>query len=186
MELSLPCSYYSPKLEARPVITKGRYGLFALEPVRKGELLIMWGGTVLHETDYRLLPPEFAPLIVQVEEGLFLLTKPGEEGPGDYINHSCNPNAGISGNIGIVAMRDIAPDEEVCYDYAMTDGSPYDEFVCACGAPNCRGYITGDDWRNPLLWERYEGYFSLYLQRRIERLKAEVGANHLEKAQVAI
>lgn len=66
---------------------------------------------------------------------------------------------------------DIAPGEEICLDYAMCDGSAYDEFECGCGSPNCRGYVSGDDWKRPELWERYKGYFSPYLQRRIDRLK---------------
>jgi hypothetical protein len=31
--------------------------------------------------------------------------------------------------------------------------------------------VTGDDWRNPTLWERYAGHFSPYLERRIRALK---------------
>ena len=56
----------------------------------------------------------------------------------------------------------------------MCDGSVYDEFDCYCGAHNCRGRVTGNDWKNPELWERYHGYFSPYLARRIEALKAEL------------
>jgi hypothetical protein len=32
--------------------------------------------------------------------------------------------------------------------------------------------VTGDDWKRPDLQQRYEGYFSLYLQRRIDALRA--------------
>jgi hypothetical protein len=71
----------------------------------------------------------------------------------------------------LVAMRDIASREDISFDYAMTDGEPYDEFTCACGAPQCRGRVTGNDWRLPELWRRYEGYFSPYLQRRIDKLR---------------
>jgi hypothetical protein len=78
----------------------------------------------------------------------------------------------LNGQITLIALRDIAVGEEVCFDYATCDGSPYDEFECECGAPSCRKHITGRDWRRPELWERYCGYFSPYLQRRIERLKA--------------
>jgi hypothetical protein len=80
----------------------------------------------------------------------------------------------MSGQIGLIAIRDIEVGEEVCLDYAMCDGSDYDEFECSCGAPNCRGRITGEDWKRPELWERYDGYFSPYLQRRIAQLKKEV------------
>jgi len=27
------------------------------------------------------------------------------------------------------------------------------------------------DWKQPALWEKYKGFFSSYLQRRIDRLK---------------
>jgi hypothetical protein len=70
-----------------------------------------------------------------------------------------------------VAMYRIVPVEEVCFDYAMTDGSPCDEFECGCGLSDCRGYITGSDWKRAELQERYKGYFSPYLQGRIVRLQ---------------
>ena len=53
----------------------------------------------------------------------------------------------------------------------MTDGSAYDEFDCGCGAKLCRKRVTGNDWRLPELWQRYDGYFSTYLERRIKKLK---------------
>jgi hypothetical protein len=38
---------------------------------------------------------------------------------------------------------------------------------CKCGAPNCRKILTGKDWQRPELQERYAGYFSAYLARKI-------------------
>jgi hypothetical protein len=106
-----------------------------------------------------------------VEDRHFLVPRP--IGEGDYVNHSCNPNAGLSGQIGLVAMREIEPGEEVCFDYAMCDTMPYDEFECECGAANCRGVVTGSDWQRPELQKRYAGYFSPHVQRRIDEFKAE-------------
>lgn len=91
--------------------------------------------------------------------------------PADYFNHSCDPNCGLSSPITLVAMRDIAVGEEACFDYAMSDSSDYDEFECHCGSPHCRGVVTGRDWMLPSLQERYWGYFSPYLQRRIEKMR---------------
>jgi hypothetical protein len=79
----------------------------------------------------------------------------------------------MSGQIALVAIRDIQAGEELCYDYAMSDGSPYDEFECNCGAPNCRGRVTGDNWRDAELQEKYAGYFSPYLQRRIDQMQVK-------------
>lgn len=132
----------------------------------------MWSGHIVPGEALDALPEEIRRHTVQVEENLYLASfNPSE--PPDYINHSCEPNCGLQGQIAIVAMRRILPGQEVTIDYAMCDGSPYDEFDCACGAPICRGRVTGEDWRDPVLWERYAGHFSPYLQRRIEALQRE-------------
>ena len=162
-------SYLSPKLETRNRPDIGEEGIYALEPLAKDDLLIVWGGDIVDEAELRQLPDALKKMTAQVEEGLFQVSR--QPAPGDHINHSCDPNAGMRGQIAIVAMRPIAAGEEVCIDYAMVDGTPYDEFDCACGAAACRGHITGDDWQRPELWQRYAGYFSPYLQRRIERLR---------------
>ncbi len=67
-------------------------------------------------------------------------------------------------------MRDIEPGEELSFDYAMCDASDYDEFLCLCETPICRGVVTGMDWRKPELQKKYVGYFSPYLMRRIASL----------------
>ena len=67
----------------------------------------------------------------------------------------------------VVAMRDLEAGEEITFDYAMCDGSDDDEFVCGCEAEHCRGLITGADWLKPELQQRYAGWFSSYLARRI-------------------
>src|SRR5437773_4537542 len=65
-----------------------------------------------------------------------------------------------------VAMRDIPAGEELTHDWAMTDDDDY-SVECNCGAPNCRGTLTGKDWQRPELQTRYAGYFSAYLARKI-------------------
>lgn len=145
--------------------------MFACEPIHAGELLAVWEGRLIRLPELEQLSPLRRRITVQVEED-FYLTSISEPEPADYFNHSCDPNAGMSGQIALVAMRDIEPGDEVCFDYAMTDGSAYDEFECLCGSPLCRGHITGDDWQNPDLQERYRGNFSPYLQKRIERLQS--------------
>lgn len=66
-----------------------------------------------------------------------------------FINHSCAPNCeGHENSAGtrvfIVALRDIAKDEELLYDYALViddDITPTlrKQYQCLCNAPNCRG-----------------------------------------------
>lgn len=173
-------SHLSPKLEARPFPEKGGWGVFARMPIKKGELLVLWGGRILEEAELDPTMPNFTQRVIQIEEHFYLLT-PEQPEPADRINHSCNPNAGFTGQIGLVAMRDITSGEEVCLDYAMCDGTPYDEFICSCGSKYCRGNITGEDWKRPDLRKRYAGYYMPYLQRRIELLNAiEAGKLNLE------
>lgn len=168
--MAKPNSYFSPKLAARVNRTKGGQGVFACAPIEKGERLIVWGGRVVDRAELAQQPLETLHQSVQVDEDLFLITM-GPPEPADYVNHSCDPNAGLRGQITLVALRAIAPGEEICFDYAMTDGCAYDEFDCACGSPLCRGRVSGADWRRPELQQRYAGYFSAYLQKRIEQVR---------------
>jgi hypothetical protein len=167
-------AYLSPKLQARRHPQKGGWGVFAQEPVAQGELLVVWAGDIINYRQLLRLPEKLRRRSIQVEEGLYQVSTRTSE-RADYINHSCSPNAGMSGQIALVAMRDIEPGEEICFDYAMSDGSPYDQFVCQCGAPECRGLVTGSDWSRPEFWDRYRGYFSPYLQRRIDSLLVQGG-----------
>ena len=169
-------SYLSPKVESRPHPTKGVCGIFCREPIARDEIVVLWGGRILTADEVDRDMPNFTQQVLQIEDSLFLFNPSME--PSDCFNHSCDPNAGMSGQIGLIAMRDIQVGEEVCFDYAMCDGSDYDEFDCSCGAANCRGRITGEDWKRPELWEKYDGYFSPYLQRRIAQLKREVHQEH--------
>jgi hypothetical protein len=162
-----PTGHISPKLEGRLIPGKGGRGLFARERVRAGEMLLVWGGDVVTGEQLSWMSEEKHRLAVQIEENLYLVTP--NEGPADWVNHSCDPNAGLVGQIVLVALRDIRAGEEICFDYATSDGSPYDEFECGCDSSKCRGHVTGDDWKSPELQARYAGHFSPYIQRRIDK-----------------
>jgi uncharacterized protein len=161
-------NWLSPKLERRENPGKSGRGVYALEPVPAGEVVAVWGGRAASEEVVAAMPEAERRYTLQVEEALFLIPA-GPVDDAELINHSCAPNAGLLGQIALVALRDIAVDEEVCYDYAMTDSSSLTmNFACVCGEPGCRGRISADDWRRPDLQRRYHGHFSPYLQRRIE------------------
>lgn len=162
--------YITQKLEVRAAPEKGGNAVYARKPIKKDEVLAVWGGQVVTLEQVLALPREEQGHTIQIYDELYLAPM-GMEEPADYINHSCNPNAGVCGQISLVAMRDIAANEEITFDYAMADSSSFDEFECACGTNTCRGRVTGNDWKRPDLWARYDGYFSTYLQVKIERLR---------------
>jgi hypothetical protein len=160
-------SYFSPKIEARRVASKGGWGVFARKAIHAGELLVEFGGYLLSGQEFSGIPVHIQRLSIQVGEDLYLVSLHPE--PADRVNHSCDPNTGMLGERSLVAMRNIFPNEEICFDYAMSDSHPYDEFECLCGSSNCRNQFTSTDWQRPDLWQRYEGYFSPYLQKQIDR-----------------
>jgi hypothetical protein len=166
-------SYMNPKCDSGPFKDKGGCGVFAREPIKKGELLCLWGGRVIAEDEIDYNMPNLTQRVLQIDDNLYFLTPEILE-PSDCFNHSCEPNAGFTGQIGLIAMRDIEVGEEICMDYAMCDSKPYDEFDCYCSSENCRGRVTGNDWERPDLQARYKGYFSPYLARRIKALKTEI------------
>ncbi|QAU25388.1 SET domain-containing protein-lysine N-methyltransferase [Dyella sp. M7H15-1] len=104
---------------------------------------------------------------MQIEDYLHLVTPRDSVAGADFINHSCQPNAGLSGASSLVTLRRIEPGEEICFDYAMCDSHDLLSFACECGAPNCRKFVRPDDWRRPDLQRRYPNSFSPYLSRRI-------------------
>jgi uncharacterized protein len=64
-----------------------------------------------------------------------------------FLNHSCDPNCEtgeVRGRVWIKAIRNIAPGEELTYDYNLYDGDE-DEAVCNCGAATCRGSMYSPD-----------------------------------------
>lgn len=111
---------------------------------------------------------------IQVTEDLSLCaTRKEELGGINFFNHSCNPNAGISGPIFLVPLRKIKAGEEITFDYAMTlfkskNVSAY-RMKCLCNNKNCRGVITDNDWKNPVLQKKYDGYFQWFIQEKINK-----------------
>ena len=173
-------AYLTEKCEVRNRDVAGGKAVYARELIEPGELIAVWSGRLVHAEELDDLPDNIRHHTAQVEEGLYLASLSANEPP-DYINHSCEPNAGLDGQITIVAMHAIQPGDEVTIDYAMCDGSPYDEFDCACGSSQCRGRVTGNDWRDPTLWKRYAGHFSPYLQRLINSFQLEPSPSRLAR-----
>ena len=64
-----------------------------------------------------------------------------------FLNHSCDPNCDVfveDGRLWIETIRDVAPGEELAYDYAFVLPERHTpaakrRFPCSCGAARCRG-----------------------------------------------
>ena len=84
------------------------------------------------------------------------------------VNHSCEPNCGIrinsTGAHDFIAMKEISPDEEITFDYAMRNWSiDYFPDKCMCGCEKCRGEITGWKDLSDSRKKEYTGFAAPYL-----------------------
>jgi SET domain-containing protein len=163
-----PLSYISPKAVVRASPIHGR-GLFAVGEFLTGEIVCVKGGYIFTRATLSQIAPELGPAEIQIEDDLLIGPRHAHEREPAMLfsNHSCDPNIGIQGQIVFVALRPIAPGEELTHDWATTDDDEY-SMTCQCGAACCRRTVTGQDWRNKDLQRKYRGMFSWYLQRRID------------------
>lgn len=168
-------SWVNLKIEVRDAGAKGR-GLFAKDSIAQGEVVVVQGGKVVENGEIDEPPLcDFRYDCFQIEDGFYICPAEcnADKKEGIFLmNHSCEPNCGVKGQATFVAMRAIEPDEELTYDYAMTDvyhdGIGWEEMCCLCGTESCRKTITGHDWKRADLQEKYNGHFSHYVQRMID------------------
>lgn len=160
-------SWFSPKTEKRPSGIAGR-GLFARQAIAAGEIVAVKGGVIMDAAAFALVRDQVSPAEIQIEDDLYIAPRTSDEVDANILclNHSCRPNVGVRGQISFVAMHDVPAGAELTIDYAMIDGDPAERMACTCGMPECRGVVTGSDWRRPELRRRYAGYFSRYLEER--------------------
>jgi SET domain-containing protein len=160
-------SYRSPKTQVWESKIHGR-GLFATTDIAKNEIVAVKGGHIIVREELREITPRLGPVEIQIDDNLLIAPVTDEERELSmlYSNHSCDANIGMRGEITFVATRGIRAGEALTHDWAMTDDDDY-SVECKCGAPNCRKILTGQDWQRPELQQRYAGYFSAYLARKI-------------------
>ena len=163
-------SWFNPKTEKRGSPIAGR-GLFAREAIAEGEIVAVKGGAIVDREAFASIRADVSPAEIQIEDDLYIAPRTADEVEASILclNHSCDPNVGVRGQITFVAMRNVAAGSELTIDYAMIDGDPAERMECSCAAPSCRKVITGEDWRLPQLQRRYAGHFSRYIQDRLDR-----------------
>jgi len=146
------------------------HGTFATHPIRAGERLMWVTGGVIYTTDdwrsgrVQLAPEQYNE--TQIDDDLFVATPKSLY---YYVNHSCDPNM-----LDHAAFRDIEAGEEITSDYALQQ--PYPAYLlepCTCGSSNCRGRVTGNDWKLPGLQERYRGFFTPHIERLIREMNVK-------------
>ncbi|MBI3919194.1 MAG: SET domain-containing protein-lysine N-methyltransferase [Betaproteobacteria bacterium] len=130
-------------------------GVFALQPIARGERLIEYTGERMShdEADERYGEEhEDSPhtmLFAANDEVVIDATNRGSSAR--WINHSCAPNCEAveeGGRVFIDAQRAIQPGEELTYDYQLVLDERHTPALkrahaCHCGARRCRGTLLG-------------------------------------------
>lgn len=145
--------------------------VFAAQPFAAGDTVIRFSGP---RVPAGRLPRDLqgsADRFVQIAAGEYL----GPSGRvDDLINHSCAPNTGLAfrpDGIFLVALHDIAPGQEIAWDYSTTVGDSDWRMPCACGTADCRGVIGS--------------FATLPEERRRWFLERDLVAPHLREAREA-
>lgn len=161
-------SYVSKKVERRYIDNKG-YGLFANEFIKANEIISISGGIIINRNDFIEMKNQGLDYSYHITDD-FLICPLNPSDPSDdwRMNHCCEPNCGLNGNIIFVAIRDIQKDEELTYDYCMTESDSRYKLNLHCDKFTCRKILSGDDWKDQELQKKYGKYFSNYIKNKFE------------------
>jgi SET domain-containing protein len=138
------------RIQVRRSGVHGR-GVYALQPLAKGETVIEYVGEVITWKQALARHPSNPDdpnhtFFFHLDDQHVIDAGVGGNAA-RWINHACNPNCEadeVDGRVFIKALRHIKPGEELFYDYGLTIDERYTpklkrEYACRCGAPKCRG-----------------------------------------------
>ena len=124
-----------------------------MRPIPKGTRLIEYAGARLTpvEADERYpdVPGEVHLTYLFAIDDDIVIDALVDGNDARFINHSCDPNCDAvveDDRIWIETIRNVAPGEELAYDYAFVLPERHTpaakrRYPCHCGSSNCRGTI---------------------------------------------
>lgn len=119
-------------------------GVFAAAFIARGTEILEYGGEIItkEESARRCEAGNYYIFTLDDQHDLDGAV---ESNPARFINHGCDPNCEAlqdeDNRIWITARRDIAPGEELSFNYGY-DLEHWRDHACRCGAANCLGYIV--------------------------------------------
>jgi hypothetical protein len=147
-------------------------GLFATEHLPADLVVIRLAGRLVSSSELASLIGEVkadpsAPYVdtLTIYEDVHLVLPPASMV--HFGNHSCDPNLWHVGPYDIATRRPVAAGEELTIDYGTQSGASGFSMTCDCGSPQCRRFISSNDWRLPYLQERYRNHWVPALEERI-------------------
>jgi len=141
-----------------PGISRVEEMLIAGEGISAGTPVLAYSGILIDGLDAAERPLR---RILRVEENLYMLL----DGEAIFPAHNCTPNMGLSGQQTFVALRDIAPGEELTFDYAM---AAMGLSSCHCTSGHCRHQVSARDIFDPVIYSRYREFLSPFVSRSLK------------------
>jgi hypothetical protein len=135
-------------------------GVFALRDIKKDELIAEFTGPLVTVRSFDGIPPEVVEHLFNVGPDRYIMARE----PAVRTNHSCEPNAGITNDRFLIAMRDIGKGEEVTFDYSMIIADDW-TLECQCGTPSCRRTIGRYSALPEDLKQRYAPYTPEWIKK---------------------
>jgi SET domain-containing protein len=160
----MPTSAQAARRRPKPASPRGRRiqvrrsgvhgkGVFALQPIAAGETIIEYTGELISWKEaLRRHPHDPAQpnhtFYFHIDDQHVIDANVGGNAA-RWINHACDTNCEADerdGRVFIQATRDIAPGEELFYDYGLVIDERYTpklkkDYPCHCGSANCRGTL---------------------------------------------
>jgi len=81
------------------------------------------------------------------------------------MHHSCSGNTGLIRRNRIVALKDIAKDEEITIDDSITEADLSWREKCSCGSHQCRKIVRSIQFLPEHIYQSYLPYIPTYLQK---------------------
>jgi uncharacterized protein len=135
-------------------------GVFAKKDLKKGEIIFILKGP--YKTHSILTKKELLTFPNWIGVDHLIWVDP--ELPADKINHSCEPNVGVRGQKLFCAMRNIKKNEELVFDYSITEESVW-QMNCDCRTRHCRR-VVGSIFSLPRnTFNKYLPFIPSYFQR---------------------
>ncbi|ORY72009.1 uncharacterized protein BCR38DRAFT_405023 [Pseudomassariella vexata] len=131
------------------------WGLYAMENINKDDMIIEYVGEQVRQQISEIRENRYlksgigSSYLFRIDDNTVIdATKKG--GIARFINHSCMPNCTAkiikvegSKRIVIYALRDIAQNEELTYDYKFErEIGSLDRIPCLCGTAACKGFLN--------------------------------------------
>ncbi len=141
-------------------------GIFANRIIKKNETIFSFSGKAVKHS----YGPNYQVGSKWLGIGKCVWLNISKNNPGLFINHSCNPNAGFKGTRILVAMKNIKKDEEVTFDYSITEHDPYWKMKCTCGEKNCRKLIRSAKFLPKNLFKKYKPFMPKFAQKSYKKI----------------